>query len=193
MIYFIADMHFFHKNILRYDLRPYRSVEEMNKDMIRCWNERIKNEDTVYILGDLGFYSEELVEIIKQLNGHKILIKGNHDDTRKRDFVNCFDRIYDYKEININGKKVVLCHYPMPCFNNHFYGAYHLYAHVHNSHEWHYIESFKKDMEALDIPCNMINVGAMMPWIGYTPRTFEEIVEGYDEWRTSENEKIEVK
>lgn len=185
MIYFTADLHFFHKNIIRYDLRPYHNVDEMNADIIAKWNNKVKEDDTVYILGDLGLDTKRIIPIVKQLKGHKVLIRGNHDNVKNKEFANCFEEITDYKELNITGKKVVLCHYPIAAFNNHFYGTYHFYAHVHNSHEWHYVESYKWDAEALDIPLNMINVGCMMPWMNYEPKTFDEIVDGYNEWRKS--------
>ena len=84
--------------------------------------------------------------------------------------------IVDYKEIMVNNQNLVLCHYPIPCFNRHFYGAYHFYGHVHNSFEWNMMERAKSEMKSLyDKPCNMFNVGCMLPYMNYTPRTFDEI------------------
>lgn len=69
----------------------------------------------------------------------------------------------------------------IPCFNHHYYGWYHLYAHVHNSFEWNMMERTKYEMKELyDRPCNMYNAGAMMPYMNYTPRTLEEIITGAD-------------
>ena len=71
---------------------------------------------------------------------------------------------------------MVLCHYPMPCFKNHFHGWYHLYGHVHNSFEANMMEHDRMLLEDLYCrKCNMFNVGAMMPWMDYTPRTLDEI------------------
>ena len=76
-------------------------------------------------------------------------------------------------------KIVVLCHYPIPCFKNHYYGSYHLYGHVHTGFEDNMMEQVKYQMTALyDKPCNMYNVGCMKSYMDYTPRTFKEIVEG---------------
>ena len=67
-------------------------------------------------------------------------------------------------------------HYPIPCFKNHFYGWYHLYGHVHNSFEFNMMEHDKFLMQELySRPCSMFNVGAMMPWMDYTPRTLEQV------------------
>ena len=76
---------------------------------------------------------------------------------------------------------IVLSHYPIPCFNRHYYGAYHLYGHVHTGFEWNMMEHMRRQMEELyDVPCNMFNVGAMISYMDYTPRTLEEIEKGYN-------------
>ena len=80
-------------------------------------------------------------------------------------------------EVTDGDKHIVLCHYPIVCFKNHYYGWYHLYGHVHGSFEYNMMEHDKYIMEMLyDKPCNMYNVGAMMPYMNYSPRTLEEIV-----------------
>lgn len=82
MQYFIADTHFFHENIILSCDRPFSNVEEMNNTMITNWNNRIKNNDDVYILGDMFFRADikEINNTLKQLKGKKYLIHGNHDD-----------------------------------------------------------------------------------------------------------------
>ena len=52
MIYFTADTHFGHCNVIRFCDRPFASAEEMDEAMIQNWNERVTGNDTVYILGD---------------------------------------------------------------------------------------------------------------------------------------------
>ena len=172
--FFTSDLHFGHKNIIRFDNRPFTSIEEMDKVLIANWNKRVSAEDTVYILGDISWYNDDkTAEIFTSLNGHKILIKGNHDRVHGK-VRHCFDEITDYKEIKIDGNPIVLCHYPITFFNRHHYGAYMFYGHVHNSHEWQMTENYKYELEQLDIRCNMFNVGCMV-W-NYEPVTFEEIV-----------------
>ena len=71
----------------------------------------------------------------------------------------------------------MLSHYPIPCFNKHYYGSYHLYGHVHNSFEWNMMERVKYEMtELYDKPCFMYNVGIMIDYMNYTPRTLDEII-----------------
>ena len=82
-IYLISDTHFNHANIIKYCNRPFSDVEEMNKTIIKDWNNVVRYNDTVYFLGDLilsknkGKRARELINSI--LNGNITIIKGNHD------------------------------------------------------------------------------------------------------------------
>ena len=176
--FYIADTHFGHANVMKYDNRPWFTVSDMDRAIIKNWNSVVTNEDTVYILGDISWYkAEKTIEILDKLNGQKVLVKGNHDKLNDNRLRARFLQIADYLEIKDNGRDVVLCHYPIPCFKNHFYGWYHLYGHVHNSFESRMIEHFEREMTELYVKqCNMCNVGCMMPWMGYTPRTLDEII-----------------
>lgn len=181
MNYFISDLHFGHFNCLSFDNRPFTTVEEHDACLINNWNETVGMDDDVYILGDISWYnSTTTIEIFKQLNGNLHLIKGNHDGNlmKNQDFRKLFVEICDYKELFIDKHtSIILCHYPIPCFKNHYYGWYHFYGHVHTSFEWNMMENIKKQMvELYDKPCNMYNVGAMVRYMDYRPRTFEEIV-----------------
>lgn len=175
--FYVADWHYDHRNILAYDNRPFKTVEEMNDVLVDRWNKAVSPDDRVFVLGDMFWCSEEkAIPILQSLNGTKILIVGNHDKPRKREFRGQFSHIAEYMEIEDDGKSVVLCHYPIPCFKNHFHGWYHLYGHVHNSFESKMMEHDKFLMEELyGHPCNMFNVGVMMPWMDYTPRTLAHI------------------
>ena len=77
----IADMHFGHEAIIRYCNRPYQTVQEMDEDLIKRWNETVSNKDTVLVLGDVCLCNKEYAKsVISRLNGKKILIMGNHDN-----------------------------------------------------------------------------------------------------------------
>ena len=70
MKYYIADWHYGHANCIHFDNRPFKSCEEMNAELIRRWNERVKADDQIYILGDMFWCKgDEAVEVLKQLNG----------------------------------------------------------------------------------------------------------------------------
>ena len=53
MIFYTADLHFHYAPLL--SSRPFAAVEEMDEALIRNWNERVSPEDTVYLVGDIGY------------------------------------------------------------------------------------------------------------------------------------------
>lgn len=198
--FFIADTHFGHANILAFDNRPFTDINIHDETLIENWNNKISIHDECWILGDISWHNATKTNIIlSKLNGIKHLIIGNHDHKllRNRDFQSQFQSIQDYKELRIpsmsgpGSETLVLSHYPNPCFNSHYYGAYHFYGHVHNSYEWAMMEHLKRQSEELyDKPCNMINIGAMLPYINYKPLTFEEIVDNYNTYLLEKNNDI---
>ena len=184
--FYISDLHIGHENILRFDNRPFADVNEMNNKLIENWNARVRSDDTVYILGDFIWAKEsEWPSIVGSLAGNKVLIRGNHDPkqfsaaTRRM-----FQEITDLKEIKDSGKHVVMCHYPIPFFRAGFAPtAFMLYGHVHQTIEYEYIAKLRREVKAnatgYGTPNgNFINVGCMMPYMDYTPRTLDEIIEG---------------
>ena len=126
------------------------------------------------------YNATKTIEIFNQLNGIKHLVRGNHDKKilKSREVQALFAEIVDYKEIYLDNKNIVLSHYPIPWFNGHFYGNIHFYGHVHTTYEWTMVEKVKKDIiEIYKNPCRMFNVGCMMKYMDYTPRTVGEILE----------------
>lgn len=108
----------------------------MNSEMIRIWNSEVSAEDTVYILGDVAFCkAAKAVVFLTQLNGHKILIEGNHDASNldHQAFRDCFDKIYKYHEIKLNGTKICLFHYPIKEWNLCHHGSIMLHGHLHGN------------------------------------------------------------
>lgn len=167
---------------MAYDNRKFKSIEEHDETLINNWNNVVGMEDDVFLLGDISWYNAtKTIEIFNHLNGMIHLIRGNHDTKllKNRELQSRFIEIVDYKELSLSdGKGVILCHYPIPCFKNHYYGWYHLYGHVHISFEWNMMEQTKYQMtELYDKPCEMFNVGCMVPYMNYIPRTLEEIVQ----------------
>ena len=85
-----------------------------------------------------------------------------------------------YLEIEDAGRHVVLCHYPIVPFHNHYFGWYHLYGHVHAGYEWNLTEHEKRQLRRLyvrDDICRLANAGTMMPYMDYMPRTLDELLE----------------
>ena len=179
MNYYISDLHFGHKNVIKFDDRPFESAEEMDAKIIENWNNVVKKNDNVYVVGDMFWCKmDRAIEILDELNGNKFLVKGNHCRCHDGRFLKKFVKVSEYMEIDDNGRKVVLCHYPIPYFKNHYYGWYHLYGHVHNTKEYSLVLKAQQDLiDGMGLPCNMYNVGCMMPYMDYTPRTLSEILD----------------
>lgn len=133
-VYFTGDTHFSHKNIIKYDSRPYSSVEEMNEALIKNWNAIVQTTDSVYHLGDVGIgRPAALRAILDRLNGKIFLIRGNHDKTAEHKL--CRDRfewIKDYHFAVFNdGIKIALFHYALRVWDRSHRGAWNLYGHSH--------------------------------------------------------------
>ena len=130
-IFFTSDQHFGHENIIHLAKRPFKTVEEMDKALIRNWNLVVQPNDTVYVLGDFMHRSRFPVSFyLDQLAGLKILIRGNHD---KISTMEAFDRAHTYLELEEHDQRFVLFHYPMLSWNKRGKGAIHLYGHVHQA------------------------------------------------------------
>lgn len=177
-ILFFADLHLGHDKCMKvFDKRPFKTIDEQDKEIIKRWNNKVSKDDTVYIVGDISWYNDErTANILKQLNGKIILIKGNHDKIgpNTRQYLSA---ILDYKELEVNGKKVILSHYPILFYNGQYRGAVMLYGHVHNNKDADICREFIKILNEKGIPCLAYNIGCM--FLNYEPCTLEEIEEIY--------------
>lgn len=203
MRYYIADPHFFHGALnTKMDRRGFESVEAMNEYMLRQWNRKVRKNDEVVILGDLSWgKAEETNELLERLNGRLYLIQGNHDRFLKNKDYNAgrFVWIKPYEELQDNKRKVILCHYPIMCYNGQYRvdengnpKVYMLYGHVHDTQDQRLLERFQTitretasvspDGKARQIPCNMINCFCM--YSDYVPLTL-------DEWIAFEKRRME--
>lgn len=121
--FFIADTHFDDENILIYENRPFASAREMNEAIIRNWNQKVTGEDTVFLVGDVGNAS-----YVNLLNGHKRLIKGNHD-VESNDYYRSvgFEEVYDLPVIYEGF--FIISHEPLYVNTNMPYAN--IFGHVH--------------------------------------------------------------
>lgn len=132
-IWFAFDTHFGHSNprtgigIIQFCNRPFSSIEEMDAKMIENWNSVVSSKDTVYV-SDFAWRNHN--HYIMAIKGKKILIRGNHDKI-SQDILKNFTEIHDIKGITIDGKYIVLCHYPMRSWNGKVYKSWHLHGHCH--------------------------------------------------------------
>lgn len=182
--YYISDTHFFHENIIKYDAangaRCFSSIQEHDELIIKNINDVITPQDNLYFLGDISWgYAEQTIEVLKQINCKNLFaVKGNHDRALKDGRVKkLFQGIYDYKMIQDGDKSVVLSHYPIMFYQNQHKGSVHLYGHVHNTREEKLFQDACSHIATtIDIPMKCYNVGAMMPYMDYAPRSLEEII-----------------
>lgn len=137
-IWFGADLHFGHKNILKFcpNTRMGANAQEMNEILIQNWQNTVQPNDRVYLLGDVFFCdSKRAKDIMSRLPGQKHLIYGNHDQVIRsnHDLRSMFVAVHEYHEISLDGQKVILFHYPIQEWNAMHYGAFALYGHVHGT------------------------------------------------------------
>lgn len=184
MNYYIADLHLGHSNVIGFDNRPFADVDEMNEAIVRNWNSAVTKQDTVYVLGDFIWAKESLWPAwLERLNGCKVLIRGNHDPKEfSQQTKRYFQDITAYKEITDTGHHIIMCHYPVP-FHRADYDeeCYMLYGHVHATREYDILTRLRQEIIASHTEHHhargqFINVGCMMPWMDYTPRTLNEIL-----------------
>lgn len=85
-IFFTADMHFGHENMISFvdyngqKIRPFNTCQECDELMIENWNSVVRPQDKIYVLGDICFNKNLGDKIMPRLNGKKCLIRGNHDN-----------------------------------------------------------------------------------------------------------------
>jgi calcineurin-like phosphoesterase family protein len=169
-LFFTSDLHFDHANIIKYCNRPYSSVEEMNQVLITNWNEVITDDDTVFILGDVTWGNNtNLIGYIEQMKGHKILIKGNHDNKLQKTICDkLFDFACDQLRLTIDGKHVILNHYPFLCFAEDIQ----LFGHIHSGpgSTSHDVDKYMNcgNLNQLDVGVDNMN---------YKPVSWKEILE----------------
>lgn len=137
-IFFTSDQHFGHDNIIRFCNRPFSSTWNMDEVIISRYNERVGPDDWVFMLGDFAYKNKNQPSYyFNQLNGKKVLIKGNHD---KRPVLSLgWESIHDVLHMRtqtIPGyrgpkREIFLSHYPHRSWNKSAHGIGHLFGHAH--------------------------------------------------------------
>ena len=156
MIFFTSDHHLGHENIIEYCDRPFSSIEEMDNEMIRRWNEKVQPSDKVYHLGDFTLGSREQARhYFSQLNGNICILANRvHHDHRwlpaladrslhsissYLNYVNIFPPLVSLEFPELSSGKysqvIVLCHYPLARWDRRHYGSWHLFGHCHGRFE----------------------------------------------------------
>lgn len=166
---YISDLHFGHDNVINFDHRPFSDVEEMDRALINFWNNRVQQDDHVYIIGDFCCRNERPEEwYLRQLKGHKHLIIGNHDQNllkneKAMSYLESADKMMLVKEEDL---RFVLCHYPLATWYRKEYGSWHIYGHIHKNKDDVY--QFMNQQE------RALNAGCMLNH--YTPVSLNELI-----------------
>ena len=145
-IHFTSDFHIGHENIIRFDKRPFKDIDEMHYRLIKNWNSQVNPDDIVFYLGDFTFKNQELgLRFREQLNGKIHFIMGNHDRVRIIEKLR-FEKIWGCdsglggvtievkdKDANRGYQTIILCHYPILSWNKSHHGSWHVHGHCHQS------------------------------------------------------------
>lgn len=188
-VFFIADLHIGHKNILHHSKNRMKHMNIDSKDdiekhdeyVINMWHSMVQRGDVVYVLGDFIMKNkEESLKVLHELKkyGCKIhLIVGNHDKSTQN-LENMFESIeliknvifkksvYDFLDEDF---QIVMCHYPMKSWFNKCRGSLMMYGHIHDNSPW-------CDTETDDL---CLNVGFDNPICEYKLFTLEQVYEYY--------------
>jgi calcineurin-like phosphoesterase family protein len=169
MNYFSSDWHLGHTNVIRYDNRPFKTVEEMDNNIIGNATHLLKEGDNLYYLGDFALTRsknamEGYIKAIAWTGANLFFIKGNHD---KKDTIRLYERYGTYlgeqKKIKISDEdakdglqEIVLNHYSMRVWDKSHHGAWHLYGHSHDGLDKHPNQPWGKSMDCSVVSANRL-------------------------------------
>ena len=175
MIYYISDTHFRDQVIFDKCNRPFKSLDEMESIVVSKWNNKVNDEDTVYVLGDIGKDDDVLaIKIFNKLKGHKHLIVGNHDHNMIEEIKksNVFESIKFIDLIMDGHQKVCICHYPLMDWMEFNRKGILVYGHIHNKTPKNgYAYKMIKDYYA-NLPAYNCGVDVC----DFEPRTLDELI-----------------
>lgn len=182
-IWFTSDLHFGHRNVIRFCERPFEDEKQMGLKLIEYWNDTVGDNDIVFVLGDTFWFndSRNIKKVLSSLNGKNIyILPGNHDDFE------AYHRVDDHRitllddvnvmwletEDNRGWKKktyeVWLSHYPMMTWPHRDNGAFQFFGHIHSKPNR--LEGVDQD---LPLHYNQLDVGC--DYWNYKPVNFEEL------------------
>lgn len=183
---YISDLHFGHRNVINFDHRPFSNADEMDHYMIGLWNNRVYDDDDVYIIGDFAYRSGKSSDwYLRQLKGHKHLIIGNHDRStiENKKAMAYLESVDKMTHVTDGDKQIVLCHYPLAEWYKSRHGSWLIYGHIHGNKNDTY--EFMKTRE------HALNAAACIN--NYTPASFRELVENNARFQQSDKDIRTVK
>tara|TARA_R110000803_G_scaffold191392_1_gene254054 strand:+ start:2254 stop:2865 length:612 start_codon:yes stop_codon:yes gene_type:complete len=175
--FFISDFHIGHHNVIKFDGRPFRDVDEMHAELIKRWNSVVGDDDEVYYMGDLCMRDVDTAKwVMHALKGKIHFIMGNHDRDKIIKRIDRFETIHEYgteilvKDDTITDKRakghqqIIMSHYPILSWNRSHYGSWMIHGHCHGSLMKSNQDYYKR--KVMDVGCNVID---------YTPISYQEV------------------
>jgi len=164
-IFFSADCHFDHANIIKYCHRPFKTVEDMNNTIVDNWNKIVRSDDLVYHVGDFAYRGHTNARVWEsRLNGQIVHIRGNHDNN------NGVKTLIDKCMMFFGGKDVFVQHHPPDIVPS---CDFCICGHIHDKWKYKMIEN---------VP--VINVGVDV-W-NYEPVKIDNVLKFYNKIMKSE-------
>lgn len=163
-----SDPHFYHKNIVTFKnyygtkVRPWDDAETMTEEMIEWYNELVDDKDRVYILGDVAFRNTDMHRSVSRLKGRKVLVPGNHEPPKMRQYFDLFDDVRGY----VVKKGFIMSHIPI---HEQSMGRWELNIHGH-LHANQVLESYDPDVPDLKYYC------ACVERTNFRPKLLDEIL-----------------
>lgn len=177
-IWFTADFHLGHANIIRYCGRPFEDVTTMDAEIIEKLNAAVAEKDQLYFLGDFcRGTGDQALAYRKRIRCKNIFfIEGNHDASTRK-IATEFRWWKQLAEVKVNGHLLVLCHYAMRVWHHSFRGSWHLYGHSHGR--------LPDDAAALSMDVG-VDTHDMRPW------HFDEIKARMDEKASVQADRVNL-
>jgi calcineurin-like phosphoesterase family protein len=130
MIFFTSDTHFGDHRTLNIHKRAFASVAEMDAALIEGWNGVVGPEDEVWHLGDFARKASDVQALLERLAGIKHFVRGNNDPPGTSAAAG-WASVQDYAELELDGRMLVLCHYPFRSWNGQHRKSLNLHGHSH--------------------------------------------------------------
>ena len=168
----IADTHFGHAGVCKFvradgvtPLRPWDDPDEMDEALVANWNAVVRDMDRVYVLGDVAMAKRHL-ETIGRCKGRKVLVKGNHDIFKAKDYLEYFDDIRACVVKKAGDQKVIMSHIPVHPESLGRFGI-NIHGHLHSNRVM--LGEKTEDPRYINVSVEQIN---------FTPVEFTQLLSG---------------
>ena len=129
-VFFTADTHWGDHRTINIARRPFASVAAMDEALVERWNAVVAADDEVWHLGDVARRPGDVAALLARLHGAKHLIRGNNDPDATAAAAG-WASVGEYRELTLDDRRLVLCHYPFRSWNGQGRGAINLHGHSH--------------------------------------------------------------